>query len=156
VKARGGPRVVVRAARAEEFDQLVAWNAELVRDEGNDSGLTAAEIAPRLREWLATDYRASVFEVDGVPFGYAIHRELADITHLRHFHVVARFRRRGLGRQVVEILRNEVFPRDRRLLVEALVSNAAGIAFWEAVGFAKRYVGLQIAPPAAGKQRTRD
>ena len=148
---RGGPRVVVRAARADEFERLVAWNVELVRDEGNDSGLTAADIEPRLREWLATDYRASVFEVDGEPFGYAIHRELADITHLRHFHVEARFRRRGLGRQAVAILRNEVFPRDRRLLVEALVSNTAGIAFWEAVGFAKRYVGLQIAPPVNAK-----
>ncbi len=149
--ARGGPRVVVRAARADEFDRLVAWNVELVRDEGNDNGLTAGQIEPRLREWLAADYRASVFEVDGVPFGYAIHRELPDITHLRHFHVEAGFRRRGLGRQVVAILRNEVFPRDRRVLVEALVSNAAGIAFWEAVGFTQRYVGLQIAPTAAGE-----
>lgn len=144
--ARAGNRVTVRAARADEFDRLVGWNVALIRDEGNDSGLTQAEVAARLREWLAGDYRAHVFEVDGTPYGYAIHRELADITHLRHFFVASSHRRRGLGRRAFEVLRREVFPRDRRLLVEALVSNAAGIAFWEDVGFMQRYVGLQMPP----------
>ncbi len=140
--------VQVRPARAGERDRIAAWNLQLIRDEGNGSDPSLAEIDGRLREWLAADYRASVFEVGGVPFGYAIHRELADCTHLRHFFVEAAFRRRGLGRQAFACLRRDVFPADRRILVEALVANSAAIAFWESVGFVQRYVGLQIAPAA--------
>ena len=142
--------VRIRPVRASERDRIAAWNLQLIRDEGHGGDPAPAEIDARLREWLAGDYRASVFEVDGVPFGYAIHRELADCTHLRHFFVEAAFRRRGFGRQAFACLRRELFPADRRILVEALVTNAAAIAFWESVGFVQRYVGLQIAPATRG------
>lgn len=138
--------VTVRAPRPDERAQLAAWNVQLIRDEGNDSHLSLAEVEERLREWLAGDYRASLFEVGGVPFGYAIHRELSDCTHLRHFFVESTYRRRGLGRRAFEVLRREVFVPGRRLLVEALVSNTAALAFWQSVGFSQRYVGLQLIP----------
>lgn len=138
--------VQVRPMRPSERACIAAWNLQLIRDEGNDSDLPLAEVDTRLREWLAGDYRASVFEVDGVPFGYSIHRELADCTHLRHFYVEAAYRRRGLGRQAFACLRRDLFPPDRRILVEALVTNDAAIAFWESAGFVQRYVGLQMAP----------
>lgn len=140
--------VRVRAARGSERGRVAAWNLQLIRDEGGDSGLALAVVEARLREWLDGDYRASVFEVDGAGFGYALHRELADCTHVRHFFVEASRRRRGLGRAAFACLRRDVFPADRRILVEALLSNAAGLAFWESVGFVQRYVGLQIAPAA--------
>ena len=140
--------VQVRPVRAGERGRIAAWNVQLIRDEGAESDVSLAEVEARLREWLAGDYRASVFEVDGVPFGYAIHRELADCTHLRHFFVETAYRRRGLGRRAFACLRRDVFPADRRILVEALVSNDTGLSFWESVGFVQRYVGLQIAPAA--------
>jgi len=143
--------VTVRAAQAQELPRLAAWNAQLIRDEGNDSALSLEEIQARLRDWLSGGYRAYVFEVDEVAFGYAIHRDLPDCTHLRHFFVEAAFRRRGLGRRAFELLRREAFPADRRTLVEALVSNAAGVAFWQSVGFTQRYVGLQLAPATQGR-----
>lgn len=149
-----GPRtgtVTVRAARAQELPRLAAWNAQLIRDEGSESVLALDEISTRLRDWLGSGYKASVFEVDAAPFGYAIHRELPDCTHLRHFFVEAAFRRRGLGRRAFELLRRDAFPADRRMLVEALVSNPAGVAFWESVGFTQRYVGLQLVPATQGR-----
>lgn len=138
--------VTVRASRASELGSLAAWNAQLIRDEGNDTGLALRHIEARLREWLAADYRASVFEVGGTPFGYAIHREMADCTHLRHFFVESAYRRRGLGRRAFELLRSNVFAEDRRILVEALVGNAGGLAFWQGVGFTQRYIGMQLVP----------
>lgn len=147
--------VQVRPVRAGERGRIAAWNVQLIRDEGTESDVSLAEVETRLREWLAVDYRASVFEVDGIPFGYAIHRELADCTHLRHFFVEAAYRRRGLGRQAFACLRRDVFPADRRILVEALVTNDAGLAFWESVGFVQRYVGMQIAPAAPDSKGTR-
>ena len=40
----------------------------------------------------------------------------------------------------------ETFPRGKRVLVEVLVANAVGAAFWKSVGFAPRYLGLQLNP----------
>lgn len=143
--------VTMRAARAQDLPRLAAWNVQLIRDEGNDSALSLDEIEVRLRDWLTGGYKANVFEFDDAPFGYAIHREFPDCTHLRHFFVEAAFRRRGLGRRAFELLRRDAFPADRRMLVEALVSNTAGVAFWESVGFTQRYVGLQLAPATQGR-----
>lgn len=145
---RASPRVVVRAARANERRRLAEWNLALIRDEGNDNRIGVDEIEARLSEWLDQGYRAHVFEADGVPCGYAIHRELPDIAHLRHFYVAPEFRRRGVGSAAFAVLRREIFPQDRKLLVEALVTNGPGIAFWESLGFVQRYVGLQMAPDA--------
>ena len=159
--------IVVRRARQDDVPQIAAWNAQLIRDEQNDAGADADDVEPRLREWLAKDYVACVFEgmtlaslaaprggavsPSGRPFGtdvprafgYAIFRELPDCVHLRHFFVEAAFRRRGYGRRAFERLR-EMFPRGKRILVEVLVWNAPGAAFWKSVGFEARYLGLQM------------
>jgi GNAT superfamily N-acetyltransferase len=137
--------ITVRRAAGDELGRIAAWNAELIRDEGNDDGLSLPEIETRLREWFANEYEACIFEADGVPFGYAIFRELAECTHLRHFFVTPEHRRRGFGRQAFARLRDR-FPADKRVLVEVLTWNGAGRAFWKSVGFAERYVGLQLPP----------
>ena len=135
--------VAVRRARQEDVPRLAAWNAQLIRDEQNDAGAPADDIEPRLREWLAKDYVACVFEADGTGFGYSIFRDLPDCVHLRHFFIEAAFRRRGFGRRAFECLR-EMFPRGKRILVEVLVWNAPAAAFWKSVGFEERYLGLQM------------
>ena len=137
--------VTVRRARQEDVPRLAAWNAQLIRDEHNDAGAPSEEIEPRLREWLAKDYVACVFESGATPFGYAIFRDLPDCVHLRHFFVEAAFRRRGLGRRAFELMR-ERFPRGKRVLVEVLVANASGAEFWKSVGFKPRYLGMQLNP----------
>ena len=137
--------VFVRRARQEDVPQLAAWNAQLIRDERNDQGVPDREIEPRLRDWLAKDYVACVFEAGAIGFGYAIFRDLPDCVHLRHFFVEATFRRRGFGRRAFGLLRG-MFPRGKRILVEVLVGNAAAAAFWKSVGFEERYLGLQMNP----------
>ena len=168
--AEGRPtrEVSVRRARQEDVPRIAAWNAQLIQDEHNDTGPPAGEIEPRLRDWLAKDFVACVFELtaptlaapgggairpsgppfgtDGpAPFGYAIFRDLPECVHLRHFFVEAAYRRRGLGRRAFESMRH-MFPPGTRVLVEVLVANAAGAAFWKSVGFEPRYLGLQLNP----------
>jgi ribosomal protein S18 acetylase RimI-like enzyme len=173
VSATDGPsvEVTVRRARQGDVPRLAAWNAQLIHDERNDQGVPDHEIEPRLREWLAKDYVACVFEVGGsvptgrpegltapprgaaseanvgaiIPFGYAIFRDLPDCVHLRHFFVESAFRRRGFGRRAFTLLR-AMFPRGKRVLVEVLVGNAPAAAFWRSVGFEDRYLGLQLTP----------
>ena len=79
--------VTVRRARQDDVPRLASWNAQLIRDEQNDAGAAADDIEPRLREWLAKDYVACVFEAGGTGFGYSIFRDLPDCVHLRHFFV---------------------------------------------------------------------
>lgn len=139
--------VSARRARTEDIARLAGWNAQLIHDERNDGPMRTDELASRLREWLVKEYSASVFEADGTPFGYALYRELPECVHLRHFFVARDFRRRGLGRRAFQALRRESFPRDKRILVEVLVCNEAGTAFWKRIGFVERYLGLHM-PPA--------
>ena len=137
----------VRLARPAENALLAQYNAQLIRDERHENAMSIAELGIRIREWLADDYQACLFETRAGPLGYALFRELAECMHLRHFFVVPEYRRNGLGRRAFQRLRAEFFPADKRVLVEVLAWNAGGIAFWKSLGFGERYLGLQL--PAA-------
>jgi GNAT superfamily N-acetyltransferase len=63
---------------------------------------------------------------------YALFREQVDEIYLRQLFVVRNRRRQGIGRKAVEILRSQIWPKNKRLTVEVLVANQAGIAFWRA------------------------
>jgi len=141
--------VRVREAGSDDIPRLAAWNAQLIADERNDNPMSVAELAARIREWLASEYRAFVFELDNDACGYALFRDLPECTHLRHFFVEPAYRRRGVGRRAFDELRRARFARDKRVLVEVLVWNAQGAAFWKHVGFEERYLGLQL-PALAG------
>ena len=139
--------LTVRLARLGECALLGQFNAQLIRDERHENAMTSAELAERMREWLADDYRACLFETKAGPVGYALFRDLPECVHLRHFFVVPECRGIGLGRRAFHCTRAEFFPVDKRILVEVLSWNAAGLAFWKSLGFGERYLGLQL--PAA-------
>ena len=117
---------------------------QLIRDERHDNTMSVVELAARLREWLAGDYRAAVFEVDAAPFGYALFRELPDCMHLRHFFVEREGSPARPRPARVRTPARSGSPADKRVLVEVLTWNAAGLAFWKSVGFAERYLGLSL------------
>jgi predicted acetyltransferase len=77
---------------------------------------------------------------------YGLYRDQPEEIYLRHLFVVRHRRRRGIGRRAVEILRSEVWPKNRRLTVEVLVASHAGVAFWRSVGFADYALSLEIMP----------
>ena len=141
--------VAVRQAEDGDVAAVAAWNAQLIADEGNDNPMPVGELASRLREWLATGYRVFIFESDGIGCGYALFRDLPECTHVRHFFVEPAYRGRGVGRSAFEELRRTRFAPRKRVLVEVLVWNAQGAAFWKRVGFEERYLGLQL-PALAG------
>ncbi len=108
--------------------------------------MTVAQLEQRMRDWLAGEYRAVLFEDYGEVVAYALFRELPDEIYLRQLFVVRNRRRRGIGRRAVEILRSEVWPRTRRLTVDVLVTNQDAVAFWRAVGYADYSLTLEIFP----------
>jgi GNAT superfamily N-acetyltransferase len=135
-----------RPAAVDDCELLGAWNKQLIDDEGHDNPMNVRELAERMRGWLAGEYRAMIFEQNGVPVAYALFRDAPEWIHLRHFFVVRDRRRRGIGARALALLQEDVFSRGRRVLVEAMERNRGGIAFWRNAGFVDRYVGLVLQP----------
>jgi GNAT superfamily N-acetyltransferase len=125
---------------------LAEWNHQLIRDEGHRNRMTVLELETRMRDWLAGEYRAVIFEEAGTGVAYAVYREQPNEVFLRQFFVARDCRRRGLGRRAIELLRFEIWPPGKRLIVEVLVSNAVGQAFWRSVGYKDYALTLEILP----------
>jgi len=142
-------RVVLRQPNADDWPLLGEWNAALIRDERHDNPMTVAQLIARMREWVAGEYRPRIFVCDGSDAGYALYRELPEFVHLRQFYVVPERRRRGIGRAALHALTEE-FPLRKRVVVEAMIGNTGALAFWRAMGFADRYIGLETLPPERG------
>jgi GNAT superfamily N-acetyltransferase len=125
---------------------LAELNHQLIRDEGHRNRMTVPELAERMHGWLAGEYRAVIFEDGCEVVAYALFREQADEIYLRQLFVVRNRRRQGIGRQAVEVLRSEIWPKNKRLTVEVLVANQAGVAFWRACGYNDYCLTLEIMP----------
>jgi len=108
--------------------------------------MTVSELEQRMRGWLQSEYTAILFEDGKEAVAYALYREQAGEIYLRQLFVVRNRRREGIGRQTIEILRSQIWPRNKRLTVEVLVKNAAAVAFWRAVGYEDYSLKLEILP----------
>ena len=135
-----------RWAGAEDLGLLGQWNWQLIRDEGHRNPMTAEELTLRMRGWLGKGYRAVIFQTADAPVGYALYRTEDDHLYLRHFFVCTHQRRRRFGREAFRVLREEIWPKDRRISVAALCGNAPGVAFWRAMGFADYCLTLEMLP----------
>jgi GNAT superfamily N-acetyltransferase len=132
-----------RTATSSDAPVLVEMNQQLIRDEGHRNSMTAAELEARMVRWLAGAYEAVLFEEAGRAVGYALYRRDPDYVYLRQFFVRADCRRRGIGRAALAWLRENRWDERSRVRVEVLVGNAAGVAFWRAVGFQDYAVTLE-------------
>jgi hypothetical protein len=57
-----------RIAKPENSGILGELNHLLIKDEGHRNSMSIPELVERMRGWLITDYRASIFEDDlGIP-----------------------------------------------------------------------------------------
>ena len=135
-----------RIANIEDSEALGELNHQLIKDEGHRNSMTTPELIERMRSWLITDYRASIFEDDRGILAYALYKEDQDSVHLRQLFVQRRNRRSGVGRQSMNILFSEVWPRDKRVTVDVLCHNSGAIAFWKSVGFTDYSLSLEILP----------
>ena len=125
---------------------LAELNHQLIRDEGHRNRMSVGELEQRMRDWLATEYTAVLFEDGGETVAYGLYREEAGGIYLRQLFVARNRRRQGIGREAMEILRSKIWPKDKRLTVEVLVENTAGVAFWRAVGYRDYSLTLEILP----------
>jgi GNAT superfamily N-acetyltransferase len=132
-----------RLARPEDARALALLNRQLIEDERHDNRMTVDELAERLGGRIADDeYRVVLFlDEDSLVAFATLHLE-GRLAYLLQFFVERARRRQGVGRRAIEILFSEIIPADRRTVVECMVWNEAGLAFWREQGFQDRYVGL--------------
>jgi len=133
-------------ATLDDCALLAELNHQLIRDEGHRNKMTVPELEQRMKDWLASEYMAVIFENAGEIVAYALYREQPEEIYLRHLFVVRNRRREGIGRMAFEILRAKIWPADRRLTVEVLVQNIAAVAFWRAMGYKDYSLRLEIMP----------
>jgi predicted acetyltransferase len=118
----------------------------LIHDEGHRNPMTVSQLEQRMRDWLAGEYRAVIFETEGDVVAYALFCEQQEEIYLRQFFVVRHQRRRGFGRQAVEILRSAIWPTNKRLTVQVLVANQGAVGFWRVLGYVDYALTLEIVP----------
>jgi predicted acetyltransferase len=135
-----------RRATSHDCALLAELNRQLIRDEGHRNKMTVPELEQRMKDWLASEYAAVIFEIGGEIVAYALYRERAEEIYLRQLFVTRNQRQQGIGRKAIEILRSKIWPKNKRLTVEVLVSNASGVAFWRAVGYKDYSLSLEVLP----------
>ena len=136
-----------RAALTSDSRMLAEWNHRLIRDEGHRNAMTVPELEMRLQGWLQGEYHAVIYSASTIgDIGYALYRSETTLIYLRQFYIVADQRRKGFGRECFRMLREEIWPRTLRLVVEVLTANRSGIAFWKAMGYSDYCLTLEIMP----------
>jgi predicted acetyltransferase len=137
-----------RRATFKDCSLLAELNHQLIRDEGHRNPMTIPELEQRMKGWLASEYAAVIFENGGEVIAYALYREQLEEIYLRQLFVVRNQRRKGLGRQAMDILRSKIWPKRKRLTVGVLIQNEAAVAFWRSVGYKDYSLTLEILPGA--------
>lgn len=125
----------LRAAQGADAAALARMNGELIRDEGHRNPMSVTEIEARMARWLEGEYQAVLFEEAGAALGYALFKCEPEWVYLRQFFVERGRRRKGIGREALKQLMAGAWKDAPRIRTEVLCENAAGIAFWRAVGF---------------------
>jgi len=133
-----------RIAGLDDVARLAQMNHRLIRDEGHRNPMTLAELEDRMAGWLQGDYEAVIFAKGSNAVGYALYRQTPEYVYLRHFFVQPDYRRQGIGRAALTWLRQNPWGAARRVRVDVLARNAAGIAFWRAIGFADYALTLEM------------
>jgi GNAT superfamily N-acetyltransferase len=136
-----------RTASSDDALLLAELNHQLIEDEGHSNPMDVSALRERMLRFLETEYRAVLFLKEEKPVAYALFRE--DETgsiHLRQFFVLAERRREGIGRKAIQVLRDEIVPKGKRITLEVLSTNSVGRAFWNATGFTEYSVTLESKP----------
>lgn len=97
--------------------------------------MSVPQLTQRMEQWLKSEYRAVLFELESKAIGYALYRLEPEYVYLRQLFVQPEMRRQGVARQALEWLSQEVWQLRPRVRIDVLIGNRSGIEFWRSVGF---------------------
>jgi ribosomal protein S18 acetylase RimI-like enzyme len=135
-------------AGAADVPVLAAMNLRLTKDEDHPNKVRSIPwFEERMRGFLAGEYKAVLYLLEGEPAGYALYAaedEISGGIHLRQLYVERGLRRRGIGREMIRILREKFWPAGRRITLGVMTGNIPAIAFYRALGFREYAVEMEI------------
>lgn len=136
-----------RFATEADLDFLADWNHRLIVEDLHRNSMTVPELRARMEGWMRTrEYQPVIFSESG-PVAHAVYGVDGEKVHLRQFFVRSDRRREGIGSAAFAILRNELWPKPTRIVVEAVCRGKDNsIPFWRSVGFRDYSLTLDIMP----------
>ena len=133
-----------RFAVTDDIPILSQMNRQLIVEEKHRNNMTMPELVERMRGFLAGEYKAVVFEVDGQIVGHALYRQDPEWFYIRQFFVQPTHRRRGVARASIEwMMKNCWQAGSARVRLDVLSWNPGGIAFWRAIGFTDYCIAME-------------
>jgi ribosomal protein S18 acetylase RimI-like enzyme len=124
-----------RFGMREDLDWLAQMNQQLIRDEGHRNKMTVMELKERMANFLQADYNAVIVSQADEDIGYALYRQDSDYMYLRQIFIKKEMRRKGIGRKLIQWLKNGPWKDFKIIRTEVLVNNKSAFKFWEAMGF---------------------
>ncbi len=135
-----------RFSNDSDLDLLAEWNHQLIQDEGHRNPMAVPELRERMKGWLTGEYKAVIFSEEGESVAYALYKEDAKEIYLRQLFVKRDRRREGIGRKAMDILRNQLWPKNKRMTVGVLTANRPAVDFWRSMGYKDYSLTLEIMP----------
>ncbi|MHC5073412.1 MAG: GNAT family N-acetyltransferase [Planctomycetota bacterium] len=128
-----------RIASQKDVAWLPEMNQQLILDEKHRNEMTLKELEQRMSGFLHGRYQAVIVRVHGEDVGYGLYIKEEDCFYIRQVYVRKEMRRQGVGRSIVNWIRNNPAQGFKIIRTSVLVWNLDGIEFWKTIGF-KDYV----------------
>ena len=140
----GAAKLAFRFATLDDVALLARLNRQLIQDERSQTQLSLRGLEERMRGWLRGEYRAVLFMLGSKPVAYALYRRDPQVFYLRQFFVGRSQRRRGIGREAIEMFLDQVLPSGDDVALEVLTHNKGALKFWRSVGFRDHAISMEL------------
>jgi len=125
----------------EDIQLLAKLNQMLIEDERAETKLSLPQLESRMADFIKSEYKAFLIYENEEIIGYALCNMQKEPIYLRQFFVCRDKRRKGYGRQAFQTLLDHLNTKE--IDIDVYVWNESGIAFWESIGFEKRYYSMR-------------
>lgn len=139
-----------RSATLADIPILAGMNLQLTENENHRDRFKSEQwFKDRMEQFIGGDYKAVLFEKEGKVVAYALYRnhpEQDDTIYLRQIFFERESRRQGIGREVMNLLKTDIWPKENRLTVEVLSHNEVARKFFQSVRYKEYCLELEIKP----------
>ena len=132
----------IKEAVFNDIPVLAIMNQSLIEDEKADTDLTISQLEKRMEGFISGVYKAFLFDVAGDTVGYALCDMSKNPPYLRQFYICRNERRKGFGKLAFDALL--VHLRIKEIDLDVYAWNTGGVAFWERLGFERRYINMRF------------
>jgi GNAT superfamily N-acetyltransferase len=131
----------IKIGTSGDIPLLAKMNQRLIEDEKAETNLNLRQLEERMNSFISSEYKAFLFFQNEKVIGYALCNTSKFPVYLRQFFICRDERRKGYGKQAFQMLLN--YLNTHEIDIDVYFHNIQGIAFWESLGFKKRYCGMR-------------